>query len=276
MEINFNRISPTYFDSMGIALVYGRRFDAGDAQGRAPVAIVNQTMAARYWAGRSAVGQRIMMDRTAIEVVGVARDVKYRGLREDAAPSFYLTLDPERATFGVLHVRTDGDPSAILGTLRKALAEVDSAVPITTVRTLRQQATLNLTDERMAMMIGLVLAGAALLLAGVGLYGSMAYAVRERTREIGVRIALGATAQDIGRLVLRQGVALSAAGTTLGIALAIWLARALESRLFGVKPADLPTLLVSAALLAAIALFASWMPARRAARVDPVTALRME
>jgi predicted permease len=276
MEINFNRISPTYFDSMGIALVDGRRFDAGDAQGRSPVAIVNQTMAARYWAGRRAVGQRIMMDRAAIEVVGVARDVKYRGLREEAAPSFYLPLDQGRATAGVLHVRTEGDPSAMLGTLRRALAEVDSAVPITTVRTLRQQASLNLTDERMAMMIGVVLAGAALLLAAVGLYGSMAYAVRQRTREIGVRIALGATAQDIGRLVLRQGVALSAAGAMLGVALAIWLARALESRLFGVKSADLPTLLVSAALLAAIALFASWVPARRAARVDPVTALRVE
>ena len=276
MEINFNRISPTYFDAMGIALVAGRPFDARDVEGRPPVAIVNQTMAARYWPGRSAVGQSIMMDTTAIGVVGVARDVKYRVLREEAAPSLYLPLDQGRATAGVLHVRTEGDPSAILDTLRRSLADVDAAVPITTVRTLRQQATLNLTDERMAMTIGVVLGGAALLLAAVGLYGSMSYAVGRRTRELGVRIALGATARDIRRLVLRQGIALSIAGTVLGAALASWLARALESRLFGVNPADVPTLLGSAALLAAIALVASWMPARRAARVDPVTALRVE
>jgi len=135
---------------------------------------------------------------------------------------------------------------------------------------------LNLTDERMAMTIGLVLGGAALLLAAVGLSGSMSYAVGQRTRELGLRIALGATAHDIRRLVVRQGIALSVAGTVLGTALALWLARALESRLFGVRPADVPTLLGSAALLAAIALVASWMPARRAARVDPVTALRVE
>jgi len=276
MEINFNRISPTYFDAMGIALVDGRPFDARDVEGRPPVAIVNQTMAARYWPGRSAVGQRIMEGKSAIEVVGVARDVKYRVLREEAVPSLYLPLDQGRATAGVLHVRAEGDPSAILDTLRRSLADVDAAVPIGTVRTLRQQATLNLTDERMAMTIGLVLGAAALLLAAVGLYGSMSYAVAQRTRELGVRMALGATARDIGGLVLRQGIQLSIAGTVLGAALALWLARALESRLFGVKSADVPTFLASAALLAAIALLASWMPARRAARVDPVTALRLQ
>ena len=111
MEINFNRISPAYFEAMGIALVAGRPFDTRDVAGRPPVAVVNQTMAARYWPGRSAVGQSIMMDRTAMEVVGVARDVKYRVLREEAAPSFYLPLDQGRATAGVLHVRTQGDPS---------------------------------------------------------------------------------------------------------------------------------------------------------------------
>jgi predicted permease len=276
MEINFNRISAAYFDAMGIALVAGRPFDARDVEGRPPVAVVNQTMAARYWPGQSALGQSITMDRTTIEVVGVARDVKYRVLREEASPSLYLPLDQGRATSGVLHVRTEGDPAALLDTLRRALADVDAAVPITAVRTLRQQATLNLTDERMAMTIGLVLGGAALLLAAVGLYGSMSYAVGQRTRELGVRIALGATARDIRRLVLRQALASSIAGTLLGAALALWLARSLESRLFGVKPADVPTLLGSAALLAAVALVASWMPARRAARVDPVTALHVE
>jgi putative ABC transport system permease protein len=276
MEINFNIISPTYFDAMGMGLVAGRPFDMRDVEGRPRVAIVNQTMAARYWPGRSAVGQSIKMGPNAIEVVGVARDVKYRVLREEAAPSLYLPLDQERARAGVLHVRTDDNPAVLLDMLRRSLADVDAAVPITMVRTLGQQATLNLTDERMVMTIGLVLGGAALLLAAVGLYGTMTYAVGQRTRELGVRIALGATARDIGRLVLRQGIQLSVAGTVLGAALALWLARALESRLFGVKSADVPTFLASAALLAAIALVASWMPARRAAHVDPVTALRAD
>ena len=276
MEINLNRISSSYFEAMGIALVEGRSFDAPEMDGRRPGMIVNRTMAARYWPGRRAIGQHVVMDGTTIEVVGVAHDVKYRILREEAAPSFYLPLDTQRATAGVLHVRTDGDPSALLETLRRTVASVDPLVPITAVRTLRQQVALNLTDERMAMAIGLVLGGAALLLAAAGLYGSMAYAVGQRTRELGVRMALGATGGEIRRLVLRQALIESLAGTAIGSGLALWLARGLEHRLFGVKPTDIPTLLACATLLAAIAVVATWVPARRAARVDPVTALRVE
>jgi predicted permease len=276
MEINFNIISPAYFDAMGIRLLDGRAFDPRDAEGHPAVAIVNHTMAARYWPGQRAIGRRIMLGRDAVEIVGIAEDVKYRVLRESAEPSFYLPLGQERASFGVLHVRTIGDPRALLDTLRRVLADVDTTVPITTVRTLRDQATGNLNDERMAMTIGLALGGAALLLAAVGLYGSMSYAVGQRRRELGVRIALGATARDIQRLVLRQGIVLSVAGTSVGAALAIWLARALESRLYGVQAADVPTLVGSALLLAGVALVASWVPARRAARVNPVSALRAE
>ena len=261
---------------MGIALVDGRLFDTRDVEGQHPVAIVNQTMAARYWPNRGATGARIRIGNELVEVVGVARDVKYRVLREAAGPSFYLPLGQNRPTAGIIHVRTDGDPRAVLETVRRSLTEMDGSVPVTTVRTLRDQVSMNLNDERMAMTIGLILGGAALLLAAVGLYGSMLYAVGQRTRELGVRIALGATARDIRRLVLGQGIALSIAGALLGAALALWLARALESRLFGVGPTDLPTLTVSAALLGAVALFASWVPARRAARVDPVNALRVE
>jgi predicted permease len=276
MEINFNIVSPSYFDAMGIALVEGRAFDGRDVEDGQPSAVVNQTMAARYWPNRSATGQRIMIGKESVQIVGVARDVKYRVLRETAGPSFYLPLGQERPTAGVIHVRTEGDPREALDAVRRSLGEVDASVPITTVRTLRDQATLNLNDERMAMTIGVILGGAALLLAAVGLYGSMAYAVGQRRRELGVRMALGATARDIRRLVLGQGIGLSVAGTLLGAALAVWLARSLESRLFGVRAADLPTLFMSAALLAAVAVFASWVPARRAARVDPISALRVD
>ena len=147
---------------------------------------------------------------------------------------------------------------------------------MTAARTLRAQIDLNLNDERLAMLIGVTLGGAALLLAAVGLFGSLAYMIGQRTRELGVRMALGATAGDVNRLVLRQGIGMALAGTALGAALAVGLGRTLEGRLFGVDASDLPTLASAAAVLVATALAASWMPARRAAHVDPVTALRSE
>jgi putative ABC transport system permease protein len=211
-----------------------------------------------------------------LEVVGVARDVKYRMLKEAAAPSFYVPLAQMGARGGVIHVRTHGDPQPLIDTLRKALVEVDTAVPITTVRTLEQQAALNVNDEQVSMFIGLALGGAALLLAGVGLYASMAYAVGQRTRELGVRMALGATGHDIRRLVLGDGLVVTGIGAAFGLALALLFAGALESRLFGVRTADMPTLLASTAVLAAVALLASWVPARRASRVDPARTLRAQ
>jgi predicted permease len=277
MELNYNTISPAYFDAMGIAFADGRPFDDRDRAGSAPVVIVNETMAARYWPNTRAVGQRLVIDpgAPALEVVGVARNVKYRMLREEAGPSFYLPLSQNPARDGVIHIRTAGDPSALLPVIRRTLAEVNPAVPLTGVRTLREQATLNLNDERVAMLIGLTLGIAALTLAAVGLYGSMAYAVSQRKRELGVRIALGATAADIRRLVLGQGLAMSCAGTVLGIGVGVILARSLENRFFGVTAVDVPTMMGSAGVLAAVALLASWMPARRAAKVDPVDALRV-
>ena len=202
--------------------------------------------------------------------------MKYRELREDRRPSFYLPLAQSRAAAGVLHVRVTGNPRRELDTLRRAVGEIDPSVPITSVRTLRAQMDLNLNDERLAMLIGVTLGVAALLLAAVGLYGSLAYMVGQRTRELGVRMALGATAGDLGRMVLRQGVTLSIAGTVMGAVLSMMMARALEGRLFGVRASNVPTLLAAAAVLAAVALAASWLPARRAARVDPVNALRAE
>ena len=149
-------------------------------------------------------------------------------------------------------------------------------MPVITIRTLQDQAALNVNDERVAMIIALTLAGAALLLAAVGLYGSMSYAVRQRTRELGVRLALGATAADIRRLVLGHGLRLCVSGTVLGAFVAIASARLIEHRLFGVTAGDPATLLISAAILSMVAVIACWIPARRATRVDPAHALRVE
>jgi predicted permease len=278
MEINFNIVSPSYFDATGIALAAGRSFEPGDTGTAPPAVIVNETMAARYWPHGTAVGRRVRFGPQSpyMEVVGVARDVKYRMLKEPPAPSFYAPLAQIGARGGVIHVRTFADPRPLIDTLRKALADVNPAVPITTVRTLADQAALNVNDERLSMFIGLALGGAALLLAAVGLYASMAYAVGQRTRELGVRIALGATARDIRRLVLGDSLVLTLLGAGFGAGLALAFARSLESRLFGVGAADSLTLFASAAILAAVALVASWVPARRASRVDPVETLRAE
>ena len=278
MDINFNRVSPGYFAAMGIGLIDGRLFDARDAAGAPQTLVVNETMAARYWPKRRAVGQHVRFSRNGPdnEVIGVVRDVKYRMLREDAAPSFYLAQAQEAAAAGVLHVRTEGDPRILLDGLRRAIAEMDPAVPVVTVRTLRDQADLNVNDERVAMLIGVALAGAALLLAAVGLYGSMVYAIGQRQREMGVRMALGATAADIRRLVLGQGLTLSLAGTLIGAALALGSTRLLQNRLFGVASSDLQTLVAAAVLLSVVAAIASLTPAWRAARVDPVRALRVD
>jgi putative ABC transport system permease protein len=277
MEINFNEITPSYFDAMGIPLRAGRSFDDRDATDRPPVAIVNETMARRYWNGQ-AVGRHLKFGpgEPDVEIVGIAADVKYRMLREEASASFYLPLAQGRISTGILHVRTHGDPRLLLDALRRSVAGMDSAVPVTTARTLRAQADLNLNDERMAMLIALALGGAAILLAAVGLYGSMSYLLGRRMRELGVRVALGATAGDIRRLVLGQGLMLSVLGTAAGAAFALVMARAIENRLFGVGPADASTLMFSALLLWLVALLASWVPARRAARLDPVEALRLE
>jgi ABC-type antimicrobial peptide transport system permease subunit len=160
--------------------------------------------------------------------------------------------------------------------LRKTLAGIDPAVPIAEALTLRQQVDLNVSDQRVAMTIGLSLAGAAVLLAAVGLYGAMSYAVGQRAREIGVRMALGAVPGEVRRLVLGQGLRLAVGGSVAGIAIGVGFGRLIEERLYGVTPVDAISLIVSVGVLASVALVASWAPARRASRVDPVDVLRMD
>jgi predicted permease len=278
-EINFNTVSPGYFPALGISIVAGRALNDADVEGRPAVAVVNETMAKRYWPNGPAVGRIFHeggLTDPPIEVVGVARDVKYRMLREEAGPSFYRPMLQRRPRSGVMHVRTAGDPAALLDTLRKTLAGIDPAVPIADALTLREQIDLNVSDERVAMTIGLSLAGAAVLLAAVGLFGAMSYTVGQRAREIGVRMALGAVPRDVRRLVLGQGLRLAVAGSVAGAAIGVGLGRLIEDRLYGVTPVDAISLIVSIALLASVALVASWAPARRASRVDPVDVLRME
>ena len=276
MEINYNRVGGDYFEAIGLRPRDGRVFDDRDRAGTPLVMVINEAMAARFWRGTRAVGRDVRLsDTQTATVIGVVPDAKYRRLRESAAPSFYLAAAQFRPGPGTFHVRVDR-PDTQLEPLRRVLAAVDPAVPVTRARTLRQQAAVNVRDERLAMTIAAALAGAAVLLAAVGLYAAMAYAVGQRSREIGVRLALGAVPGDVRRLVLRQGLGLALAGGALGAGVGVLLARALEQRLFGVAPLDGVTMLASLLGISVIAALATWTPARRASRVDPVDALRTD
>lgn len=276
MEINFNRVTAGYFDALGISARDGRVIDAGDVRGAPLVAVVNESMARRYWPGQRAVGRTFTIGTQARTVVGVVPDVKYRTLREEAGPSFYLAFAQGQPTGGAFHARTAGPPDAMLETIRRTVAQFDPQVPITRLRTLRAQADLNINEDRLALTIALGLAGAAILLAAVGLYATMAQAVGRRTREIGVRLALGAAPGDVRVLVLREAVALAIVGSIAGLGLALAAGQLIRERLFGVTAADPVSLTVAMAALAAVALVAAWAPARKAARVDPVEALRVD
>lgn len=279
MEINYNVTSPGYFDALGITIADGRSFDDRDVLGRPVSAVVNESMAKRYWPS-GAVGRTFHFGSATgpvFEVVGIARDVKYRALREDAGPSFYYSVNQsQRPHGGVMHVRTEGAPDELLPALRRVLAELDPAVPITTVRTLREQRNRNAADEELAMTIGAVLGTVALGLAAVGLFAAMSSSVARRTREIGVRVALGANPGRIVSLVLGDSLRLALIGASLGLVLAFWIGRLVQGRLYGISPHDPVSFAVAIGVLAVVALVAGWAPARRAANVDPIEALRNE
>jgi predicted permease len=278
MELNFLRVTPGYFETLGLSLVDGRAFDGRDRDGQPTRIVVNETMARRFWPGGRAVGGFARFDSESpynVEVIGVVRDAHYRMVREEARPSFYVAMMQVPASNGVLHVRYSiGDPRQRLDELRRAVAAVDPAVPVTRVHTLVDQIERNLSDDRAATAIGFTLALVALILATSGLYATMAFFVGGRTREIGVRMALGARTEDVRALVVREGVMLALAGVAIGLALSAWIGNALRHQLYGVGAMDSISVAASAAILAAAAILASWLPARRAARVDPVIALR--
>jgi predicted permease len=278
LELNYNRVTPGYGEAVGLQLLSGRWIDERDVASAPGVVVINETMAERYWGGRRALHTHIRFAERGpdIEVIGIVRDVKYRMLREDAGASFYVPFAQMPVRAGVFHVRMNGDPESAIGALRQALTATDSAVPVSLVRTLSEQADINVGDERLATLIAAVLGGAALILAALGLYASMSYLVGQRTREIGVRVALGATRTEIRRLVVAHAIALTLLGTIGGTVLALLFGRVIASRLYGVAATDAMTFVVSAVGLAAVALFASDVPARRAARIDPVNALRDE
>jgi predicted permease len=272
-------VSPGYFDVLGIEVVRGRAFSAADRPDSRPVAIVNETMASRFWPDRDPIGGRFQsrsMTRP-VEIVGVVRNAKYETLGEPAQPFFYLPILQQQSSSpgptGLL-VGSRGDPSAAVASVRAALRRLDPAIPLTNITTIASRVDEALWAPRTLAALVAAFGAIVLALGAIGIYGVMAVTVVQRRQEIGLRMALGALPGTILRMVLGRGLAATLAGVVVGVAIALPYAGLLRSLLFGISPWDPPTFLSVAAALIAVALVACYIPARRAARMDPAMTLK--
>jgi len=275
----FNRVTAGYFEAMGTRLLEGRAFTEFDAEGSAPVAVINRAAARRLWPGERAIGRRLRLrgeDAPLIEVVGIAEDGKYAGLNETGMPMVYLPLLQSYSGSTTVVLRVAGHLPDAIARVQGEIRALDPAIPIASARTLEERLAVPLLPARVTAWILGVFGALSLLLAAVGLYGVMSYMVSTRTHEFGVRMAMGARAVDLLALVLKQGLALTAVGVGAGAAAAALLTRAMRALLFGVSPTDVPTYAAVIATLAAVSLLACLIPARRATRMDPLGALRMD
>jgi predicted permease len=272
-----NVVSPRYFDVMSIPLLVGRQFTALDNERAPRVAILNQTLARMLWPGENPLGKRLTFDGGPMEVVGMVRDIKGRNLFESPGPMLYLPLWQQYQPNVVLHVQAAAGPaSRLIPALGAEVAALDKDLPLYAVKTLDEHVTATLTPQRLLAYLVTGFGVLALVLAAIGLYALMAYAVSERTQEIGIRMALGAQKRDVMQLFVTWGIRLAVAGIAVGLAGAAGLTRLMKSLLFGVSPLDPLTLTTMPVLLFAAALLACWIPAYRAAKADPKIALRYE
>lgn len=279
ISTGFNVVGPKYFDTMGTPLLRGRDFTESDRKGAPGVVVLNETLASTLWPGDDALGKRVSVNGPEgpfLEVVGVARDGKYRSLGETPHPYIYQPVLQSYDPKMTLVVRTTGEPRSVAMAVREQIRSLDANLPVADVKTLQEQVDLSLFPSRVAAWtlggFGLL----ALLLAAIGIYGVVSYSVAQRTREIGVRMALGAKRSDVLRLVLGEGLFVVAIGLGLGLLLAAAATRLLGGFLYGVGATDPLTFVGVPLVLGFVALVASYIPSRRATRVDPLVALRYE
>ena len=277
MNQRFNDVTPGYFATLGIPVLAGREFLPSDAQSGHGVAIVNRTLANHYFAGADAVGRFLKIYGTRCEIVGVVGDTKYVSMREPAPRQVFLDLDghPDPAGSSV-YIKTGFDLQSMSRLIRKAVGELDPNVPVFGMRTLGEQVDRDLATDRLEASLALAFGAAAAVLAAVGLYGLLAFNVTRRTQEIGVRLALGAPGSAVVWLVIKESLALIAIGAMLAVPAAVVLSQCVTSQLYGVAPTDPVTIIGVLVVLGVVALAAGLLPARRASRLDPMAALRVE
>jgi len=276
---NVNLVGPGYLRTLGIPLLKGRDFTERDAAATPLAALINQSLARKYWPGQDPVGARITGDgKTWATIQGVVGDVRQAGLGVEPVPEVYLSYlqDPFAWPYLTMLVHTSADPMKLAGPIQSAIWSVEKDLPITSIATMQQIRSHSIAQPRLTALLLTVFAALALILATVGIYGVMAYSVTQRTHEMGLRMALGARASDVLGLVVGQGMLLAGVGVALGLAGAFAMTRVLEKFLWGVRPTDAFTFTVVSLLLLAVALLASYLPARRATHVDPMLALRYE
>jgi predicted permease len=278
-DARFNEVGPAFCRTLGIPLLAGREFTRADGLDSPKVAIVNEAFARKFNLGRAAVGKRMSYrsKELDIEIVGLAQNTKYDEVKRDAPPLFYTPYRQDDAIGSIgFYVRTSTAPDSLLRTIPGVLARLDANLPIEDLRTMPQQVYENVFLDRLITTLALAFAALATLLAAVGLYGVLAFTVAQRTREIGLRMALGADAPRVRRMVLRQVGAMTIVGGALGIAAALGLGRLVRSLLYQLEGHDPAVVVGATVLLVAIAFGAGYVPASRASRIDPMRALRYE
>jgi putative ABC transport system permease protein len=273
----FQSVSSGYFRTMGIPLLDGRDFNERDAADAPKVAVISQALAGRNWPGEDPIGSRISLDDEEwIEIVGVAGNVLHSGLDREPRPEIYLPYQQAAIRFMTLVVKSKSEPMALVGAVRSQVFAVDPDLPVYKVMSLNEIVAESVARPRFNMYLLGIFSAVALVLAAIGIYGLMSFSVSQRTHEIGIRLAMGAGSGDVFKLVVGEGMALALAGLALGLAVAWAVTRLLSSLLFGVTTTDPVTFAGVSFVLAAVALVAVYIPARRATRVDPLVALRYE
>jgi putative ABC transport system permease protein len=274
-------VSANYFEVMGIRLLRGCVFNAADTAESVRVTVINEALARSIWPDEDPIGKRLKWglpesDAPWLEVVGVVADVKLNGVESATPMQTYFPFAQVPTSLQWLVARTAGDPLQLAATVERAIHAIDKDLPVVSIRSMEQLLSRSMAQRRLTLTLLVSLAVLALLLAAVGIYGVISYSVRQRTHELGIRMALGAQARDVLALILKQGLKLTLIGIGLGLLAAFALTRWMESLLFGVRPTDPLTFSVIAVALLLVALLACYLPARSATKVDPLTALRHE
>jgi predicted permease len=278
--IAWNMVGPKFFSTVGMRLLAGREFEPQDDGTSSRVAIINESFARHYFGQQNPIGKRVeTRGRGAAQIIGIVRDAKYNRLRERDVKMIYRPWRQDPAHLmeeSYIVARTLADPTAVAASLRQALREIDPTLPVISIDTVERQLERTLTQERLIALLSSLFGLLALLLTAIGLYGILAYSVARREKEIGIRLALGAAPANVLGMVLRENLRLALFGIAIGIPLTLGGARLVAGLLFGVGTTDIMTLALAVVGLLTITLIASYFPARRAAKVDPMEALRHE